>query len=234
MVAIFGVGPEAQFHGGVADNFVASESGEAKEIIVHFEEAAVCDGGDGDGVWAETKRFGEFFFGDEQFFFGEFAAGDVADGETQRVLVVVGGRDAVHAREKPALAGRDVEGILEFFAATGDENSVKNQGKRAEEIFADNVGDAFTFQFVAGAIEKLVVGGPDVEEGAVAREFEHDFVNRTDEGFEARFIFSGAGAFGRFRGRAGGGGGGFCSAGVLRIRNAFHGAPKVTHHNGKI
>ena len=104
-------------------------------------------------------------------------SGNVAHGETEGVLLAVGGRDAVHAREKPALAGGNVEGIFEFFTATGDENSVKNQGKRAEEIFADHVGDTFAFQFVARAIEKLVVGGPDVQEGAVACEFEHDFVD---------------------------------------------------------
>src|ERR1700730_1577074 len=122
MVAIFGIAPEAQFHGGAADNFAAGKTGEAEKIIVHFEEAAVCHGGNGDGVGAETECFGEFFF-------GVFTVGDVAHGQTQRVLVLVGGRDAVHAREKPALAGGDVEGIFEFFAATGDENSVKNQGK---------------------------------------------------------------------------------------------------------
>src|ERR1700733_6832062 len=145
MVAIFGIAPEAQFHGGAADNFAAGKTGEAEKIIVHFEEAAVCLGGNGDGVGAETECFGEFFFGDEQFFFGVFTVGDVAHGQTQRVLVLVGGRDAVHAREKPALAGGDVEGIFEFFAATGDEHSVKNQSKRAEKIFADNVGDALAF-----------------------------------------------------------------------------------------
>jgi hypothetical protein len=147
--------------------------------------------------------------------------------------LIIGGRDAVHSREKPALTGGDVERIFEFFTATGDQNSVKNQGKRAEEIFADHVGDAFALQFVAGPIEKLLISGPNIEEGAVARELENDFVNRADEGFEARFVFNWAGAFGML-GRCARGGGIFSGgAGVWRFRNGFHGAPKVTHHNGE-
>jgi hypothetical protein len=116
-----------------------------------------------------VKGFGEFLFGDEQFFFGVLAVGNIANSETDGVLLVVGRRDAVHSREKPALTSGDVEGIFEFFAATGGENSVKNMRKRAEEIFADNIGDAFAFQFVPGTIEQFLVGGPNVEEGAVAR-----------------------------------------------------------------
>ena len=102
-------------------------------------------GSDGDRVGPEVKSFGEFFFGDEQFFFGVFAVRYVADGEAERVLLVGGGRDAVHTGQKPALAGRHVEGIFEFFTTAGDENSVKNQRKRPEKVFADNVGDAFAF-----------------------------------------------------------------------------------------
>src|ERR1700685_2646311 len=224
LLTVLGIGPESQFHGGAADDFLAGKPGEAEKIVVHFDEAAIFHGSDGDHVRAQVKRLGEFFFGDAQFFFGVLAVGDVADGKAEGVLIRAGGRDAVHACQKPALAGRDIEGVFDFFTAAAGQNSVENLRKWPEEFFANDAGNALPFQFVARAIQKLLVGGPDIQESAFAIEFENDFINGADEGFQARFVFDGAAVYGRrLAGR-----GIFGEDGrVRRLRNDFPRDPTV-------
>ena len=74
--AIVHVAPDADLFGEVADDFIARVAGDAEETVVSIDDASIDEGTDQNGIRADAKGLGEFFFRQSQRFGRRLGAGD--------------------------------------------------------------------------------------------------------------------------------------------------------------
>lgn len=179
LLAVFGIGPDAEFEGGAVGGFAGDVAGDAGEAFVGFDEPAVDQAGDEQAVGGCVEGAGEFLFGDLQLLLGFLDQGDVAHDDDE-------GGDAV---EVDGLRGDEAGEAFAVLPAEGHFQVVQAFVLQALEEAGPHVGGAPDAQFGGGTADGLggvdagllLEGAVDVEQAAVLAAGEGDDVGAVVE-----------------------------------------------------
>ena len=87
-------------------------------------------------------------------------------------------------------ARRDLQAVLPELGAIGLEDLADDSGQTETDLLAECLTVGLSEQCVPGYCEEGVVGGPDLEVGAVLVELEHKVVERGEERVQTGFAFA--------------------------------------------